>query len=50
LIGFPVWFSETPAKIASRAPQFGEHTEEVLLDIGGYSWEDIATFREEEVI
>jgi crotonobetainyl-CoA:carnitine CoA-transferase CaiB-like acyl-CoA transferase len=50
LIGFPVWFSETPAKVASRAPQFGEHTEEVLLELGGYSWEDIAAFREEEVI
>lgn len=49
VIGFPVWFSETPAEIVSRAPQFGEHTEEVLLE-GGYSWEDIASFREEEVI
>jgi crotonobetainyl-CoA:carnitine CoA-transferase CaiB-like acyl-CoA transferase len=50
LIGFPVWFSETPSKIYGKAPEFGENTEEILLDLGGYSWEDIAAFREEEVI
>lgn len=50
LIGYPVWFSKTPSKIARKAPAFGEHTEEILLDLGGYSWEEIASFRDEEVI
>jgi crotonobetainyl-CoA:carnitine CoA-transferase CaiB-like acyl-CoA transferase len=50
LVGHPVSFSETPARIQRRAPQFGEHTEEVLLEVGGYTWEDIAQLREEGVI
>lgn len=50
LPGFPVQFSETPARIKSRAPEFGEHTEEVLIEVGGYSWEEIAQLREEEII
>jgi crotonobetainyl-CoA:carnitine CoA-transferase CaiB-like acyl-CoA transferase len=46
-VGFPVQFSKTPASVRSAAPGFGAHTEEVLLDIGGYSWEDITRLREE---
>jgi CoA:oxalate CoA-transferase len=49
-IGFPVWFSKTPAKIVSKAPAFGEHTEEILLELGGYTWEQIEALREDEVI
>ncbi|MDP6100376.1 MAG: CoA transferase [Dehalococcoidia bacterium] len=44
-LGFPVKFSETPARIQSPAPEFGQHTEDVLLE-AGYSWEDIAVLRE----
>jgi crotonobetainyl-CoA:carnitine CoA-transferase CaiB-like acyl-CoA transferase len=47
--GFPVRFSKTPCSIKSAAPEHGQHTEEVLLDIG-YSWEDIAQLREAGVI
>jgi crotonobetainyl-CoA:carnitine CoA-transferase CaiB-like acyl-CoA transferase len=50
LIGYPVRFSKTPAKIASKAPEFGEHTEEVLLTVGGYSWEEIESLRNEGII
>lgn len=50
LSGFPVSFSKTPAAITSRAPEFGEHTEEVLQEVCGYSWEKISQLREEEVI
>jgi len=49
-VGFPVRFSRTPAAIQGPAPQFGQHTEEVLLEVGGYTWEEIAQFREEGVI
>ncbi|MDP6347033.1 MAG: CoA transferase, partial [Dehalococcoidia bacterium] len=45
-LGFPVKFSETPARIQSPAPEFGQHTEDVLLE-AGYSWEDIAALREQ---
>ncbi|MBN1367244.1 MAG: CoA transferase [Dehalococcoidales bacterium] len=49
LVNSPIEFSKTPAKIRSVAPEFGQHTEEILLDLG-YSWEDIASLQEQEVI
>lgn len=48
--GFPITFEKTPAKIRSGAPELGQHTEEVLLDLGGYTWNDIAELQEQEVI
>lgn len=45
-VGSPVQFDKTPVTIQSAAPQFGQHTEEVLIEILGYSWEDIGIFRE----
>jgi len=50
LVGIPINLSKTPGDIRMPAPEFGQHTEEVLMEIGGYSWEDIARLREEEVI
>ena len=50
LVGIPVKLSKTPGQIRMPAPEFGQHTEEVLMEIGGYSWEDIARLREGEVI
>ena len=47
MVGFPWDFSETPASWRREAPEFGQHTEEVLLELG-YSWDDIARFKEEE--
>jgi len=49
-IGFPVTFSETPASIMREAPEFGQHTEEVLIEILGYNWEEISKLREAEII
>ena len=48
-IANPVKLSKTPASIRIVAPEFGQHTEEVLLDIG-YSWDDIANLKDEGVI
>lgn len=45
----PVNMSETPATIRMPAPEFGQHTEEVLLE-EGYSWEDIMQFKKDKVI
>ena len=50
LPGFPVLFSETPAKIERQAPEHGEHTEEILLELCDFSWEKIAELKEREVI
>jgi crotonobetainyl-CoA:carnitine CoA-transferase CaiB-like acyl-CoA transferase len=34
MTGFPVKFSATPCDIVRPAPRLGEHTEEVLAEIG----------------
>ncbi len=43
-VGVPLKLSATPGAARSRAPEFGEHTEQVLLD-HGYTWDQIADFR-----
>jgi len=48
-VGFPWSFSHTEPGIRMPAPQLGQHTEEILLEIG-YSWDDIGNLKEEEVI
>jgi len=50
LVGIPVKLSKTPGQVRMPAPEFGQHTEEVLIEIGGYSWEDIGVLRDKEVI
>jgi len=50
VVGIPIQFSETPGAVKCEAPEFGQHTEEVLIEIGGYNWEDITRLREEGVI
>ena len=42
VMGYPVRFSKTPAQVKSEAPEFGQHTEEVLLEDGQFTWEEIA--------
>jgi crotonobetainyl-CoA:carnitine CoA-transferase CaiB-like acyl-CoA transferase len=49
-VGCPINFHATPAGVQGPAPEFGQHTEEVLLEFGGYSWDDIAKLKEEKVI
>ena len=50
VIGVPIKFSQTPAQIQNCAPNFGQHTEEVLIDILGYSWPEIEKLKDEEEI
>jgi len=49
-IGIPAELSKTPGAIRAPAPQLGQHTEEVLVDMLGYSWEDIEKLRDGGVI
>ncbi|HEX2964269.1 MAG TPA: CoA transferase [Syntrophorhabdaceae bacterium] len=49
MVGFPWNFSETPAQWRCKAPDFGEHSAEVLSEIG-YSAEEIADLKKEDVI
>jgi len=39
----------TPGGPRTAAPELGQHTEEVLLEIG-YSWDDIVRMKEEQAI
>ena len=50
MVGNPVRFTETPITVDGYAPQFGQNTEEVLLDICGYDWDRIQQLKDEEVI
>ena len=50
IVGLPLKFSETPGNPRGRAPELGEHTEEVLAGLLGYSWEEIHQLRERQVI
>jgi crotonobetainyl-CoA:carnitine CoA-transferase CaiB-like acyl-CoA transferase len=49
-LGLPVRLSETPGSLREPAPEFGQHTEEVLLDLLGYDWDRISALRERKVI
>ncbi len=47
----PPWqFSKTPPAIRNTAPEFGQHTEEVLTETLGYSWDDVTAFKDKGVI
>jgi crotonobetainyl-CoA:carnitine CoA-transferase CaiB-like acyl-CoA transferase len=44
--GIPVKLSKTPGKVDKLAPELGQHTEEVLMEVLGYTWDDLAKLRE----
>ena len=48
-VGISVKLSETPGEIRSLAPLLGQHTEDVLTDLG-YSMDRIAEMRDKKVI
>jgi len=47
--GIPVKLSKTPGKVTKLAPELGQHTEEVLQEVLGYSWEQLSELRDAEV-
>jgi crotonobetainyl-CoA:carnitine CoA-transferase CaiB-like acyl-CoA transferase len=50
MIGMPFELSATPGRVRSAAPEFGQHTEEILTQDLGFSWDEIAALKEKEVI
>jgi crotonobetainyl-CoA:carnitine CoA-transferase CaiB-like acyl-CoA transferase len=49
MVGVPIQLSDTPARAGELAPELGQHTEEVLLELG-FEWDEIAALREAEVL
>jgi crotonobetainyl-CoA:carnitine CoA-transferase CaiB-like acyl-CoA transferase len=49
LLGLPIKLSETPGQVRMPPPLRGQHTEEVLIDLG-YNTAHITAFRERHVI
>ena len=49
MVASPVDFSDTRWAVRSAAPELGQHTEEILLEIG-YDWEAIAGLKERDVV
>jgi len=50
VMGLPLRLSETPGSIRLPAPEFGEHTEAVLVDLLGYTWDQVQALKEAQVI
>ncbi len=50
IVGVPVRLSKTPGDPRGAAPEFGEHTEQILVDMLGYSWEDVGKLKDREII
>jgi crotonobetainyl-CoA:carnitine CoA-transferase CaiB-like acyl-CoA transferase len=48
LVANPVQFDEAPVEM-TRAPEHGEHTEMVLLELG-LTWDDVAALKESGAI
>ena len=46
VVGNVVELSETPGSAKGPSPEVGQHTEEVLLDLG-YSWDEISAINDE---
>jgi crotonobetainyl-CoA:carnitine CoA-transferase CaiB-like acyl-CoA transferase len=49
VVANPIKLGQVPEIIRTPAPEFGQHTDEVLLEFG-YSPEEIARFREQDVV
>ena len=49
LVSSPLQFDGEPSPIESSAPQIGQHTEEVLLEMG-FSWDDLEELKSQRVI
>lgn len=50
MVGVPVELSETPGSIRRAAPELGQDTELVLMDILGWDWDRISQLKRDEAI
>jgi crotonobetainyl-CoA:carnitine CoA-transferase CaiB-like acyl-CoA transferase len=50
VVGVPIGLSDTPGSLRRPAPEFGQHTEEILTEVLGYSWDEVGRLRDADVI
>jgi crotonobetainyl-CoA:carnitine CoA-transferase CaiB-like acyl-CoA transferase len=50
LMGFPYKLSRTPAEVQHSPPVLGEHNQQILIDLLGYTPEQVAELKENNVI
>jgi crotonobetainyl-CoA:carnitine CoA-transferase CaiB-like acyl-CoA transferase len=48
--GFPMRLDRTPGRVSALGPDLGAHTELILTELLGYSWEDVTRLQEEGAI
>ncbi len=48
--GLPIGLSKTPGTVRTLGPELGQHTEEILVDTLGYSWEQVGKLKEQQAI
>jgi len=48
--GYPIHFNGNKVETKRAAPDLGEHTDEILTEVGGYSRAEIERFRKDGVI
>ncbi len=48
-VGCPIKMSDSPVEVA-RSPLLGEHSDQILVDVLGYSAEEVASLRDAKVI
>ena len=48
-VGTTIRFGETPGRVRTAAPEFGQHTEEVLLE-AGFEWDEIVSLRRDGIL
>ena len=44
--GLPIGLSKTPGSVRSLGPELGQHTEEILTETLGYTWEQVGELKE----
>jgi crotonobetainyl-CoA:carnitine CoA-transferase CaiB-like acyl-CoA transferase len=48
--GLPIGLSKTPGAVRSLGPELGQHTEEILVDTLGYTWEQVGELKTQGAI
>jgi crotonobetainyl-CoA:carnitine CoA-transferase CaiB-like acyl-CoA transferase len=44
--GLPIALSKTPGAVRTLGPELGQHTEEILTETLGYTWEQVGALKE----